>query len=243
MKRSEPLYYLPWLVSRAAGIIAVVLISLSVLIGLAMATKMLRRPSMKRAAARLHEHIALVALAAIGLHGVTLLGDQWLTPGWRGITVPFALSYRPQFTGLGIIAGYLAVLLGPSFYVRRRLGARRWRKLHRATVVVWLLSVIHTLGAGSDGSKPWLRAVVLVPSVPIIYLLVLRILKGAPERARACDGQTSPTAGGAPRTEKPHRARAPIDTPLASSEVSTIPASGTVSSKKRRVAGISSAAT
>jgi hypothetical protein len=90
--------------------------------------------------------------------------------------IPFALSYRPAFTGLGIIAGYLAVLVGPSFYLRRRIGARRWRTLHRATMLVWVLSAVHTLGAGSDGSTWWLRAVVLVPVAPVVFLICLRIL-------------------------------------------------------------------
>ncbi len=192
MKRAEPIHVLWWLVSRASGIVALVLISLSVLMGLAMATRVLRRPNLKRAVARLHEHVALVALAAIAIHGASLLGDRWLRPGWRGITFPFAMSYRPGFTGLGIIAGYLAVLLGPSFYLRRRIGARRWRKLHRATALVWLLSAVHTLGAGSDAAQLWLKIVVLAPGIPIIYLLVLRLL---PRGAGAAP---------APRPGKPH---------------------------------------
>ena len=114
------------------------------------------------------------------MHGLALLGDQWLKPGWRGIAVPFALSYRPGFTGIGIIAGYLAALLAPTFYLRRRIGVRRWRALHRATVIVWLLSVVHALGAGSDASKLWLRAVVLAPVAPIVYLLVVRLSATCP---------------------------------------------------------------
>jgi methionine sulfoxide reductase heme-binding subunit len=187
VSRGQPLQYLWWLVSDASGIVALVLISGSVLLGLGMAAKAFKRPNLKRAVARLHEHIALAALAAIAVHGLALLGDHWLKPGWRGITIPFALSYRPGFTGIGIIAGYLAMLLGPSFYLRRRIGARRWRKLHRATVIVWMLSVVHALGAGSDGAKLWLRAVVLVPVAPIIYLLVVRTL-GA-ERGHAPNGE------------------------------------------------------
>jgi sulfoxide reductase heme-binding subunit YedZ len=178
MAHHDPSKVLWWLVSRASGIVAFVLICLSVMIGLAMATKVLRGPSLKRACVRLHEHLALIALAAITVHGLALLGDSWLKPGLRGIAVPFALSYRPQFTGLGIIAGYLAALLGPSFYLRRRIGARRWRQVHRATVLVWVLAVIHTLGAGSDGATVWLRAIVVIPGVPIVYLLVLRALGG-----------------------------------------------------------------
>lgn len=192
MHGATPLHYLWWLVSDASGVVAIVLISLSVLLGLAMAARAISRPALKRSAMRLHEHVALVALAAIAVHGLSLLGDQWLKPGWRGIAIPFELSYRPAFTGLGIIAGYLAVLLGPSFYVRRRLGAKRWRKLHRATVLVWGLSVVHALGAGSDAAQPWLRAIVLAPAVPLAYLIVVRVLGSR-----------------APRSPTEHRARPP----------------------------------
>ena len=194
MKRgAAPLSYVWWLLSDAAGIVALVLISLSVLVGLALAAKVIPSPKIRRAAVGLHEHIALTALAAIGVHGLALLGDSWLKPGWRGIAIPFALGYKPSFTGVGIIAGYLGVLLGPSFYVRRRIGARRWRRLHRFIVLVWILAVVHALGAGSDASKLWLRAIALAPVAPIVYLLVVRM-------------------AGAARSTAPHRAMVTMET-------------------------------
>ncbi len=189
----SPLADLWWLVSRASGILALVLISLSVLMGLAMAAKVLRAPRAKRLVVTLHEHVALTALLAIGLHGVALLGDRWLKPGLTGITVPFALSYRPQFTGIGIIGGYLALLLGPSFYLRRRIGARRWRRLHTLIALSWLLSVVHTLGSGSDAGQLWLRAVVALPAVPMAYLLTLRVLRPAPAASRKAPQRTAST--------------------------------------------------
>lgn len=184
-----------WLVSRASGTIALVLISLSVAIGLAMAAKLLRRPAAKRVAASLHQHLALISLAAIGIHGLALLGDRWLRPGWGGILVPFAVSYRPAFTGVGIIAGYLALLLGPSFYVRRYIGARRWRSLHRGCVLVWVLAAVHTLGAGSDGGRLWLRALVLAPLAPVVYLLVVRLIGSERRTHRAAPSAQRPRPG------------------------------------------------
>jgi sulfoxide reductase heme-binding subunit YedZ len=137
--RIDPANYIWWLVSRAAGIVALGLISLAVLIGLTMATKILQRPGLGRKLARLHEHVALVALGAIAVHGASLLGDGWLHAGIEALLVPFAIRYHPLFVGLGIIGAYLAALLGLSFYVRRRIGTRLWRRLHRATLIVWLL--------------------------------------------------------------------------------------------------------
>ncbi len=195
MASTGPSLYIWWLVSRASGILALGLMSLSVLIGLTMATKILRRPGIGRKLVRLHEHVALVGLVAIAVHGLALLGDPWLHPGVKGLTVPFSMSYRPIFTGLGLIGGYLAALLGLSFYARRRVGVRLWRKLHRATVLVWVLGIVHTIGAGSDASTLWLRAFMLVTGAPIVYLAVLRVLqsrKPSPQRARAAQGASAP---------------------------------------------------
>lgn len=170
-----PTHYIWWLISRASGIVAVTLVSFSVLIGLAMAARLVPARG-KRAVLALHEHLAIVAVIAIAAHGAALLGDGWLRPGLAGITIPFALHYRPAFTTAGIIAGYLSVLLGPSFYVRRRIGARAWRRLHRLTPLIWMLAVVHTLGSGSDASSVWLRCIVLLPVPPIVFVLANRLL-------------------------------------------------------------------
>src|SRR5690349_5565679 len=115
-----------------------------------MAGRAVRRPGLAPRLRALHEHAALTGLVLIAVHGLTLLGDRWLHPGVRGIAVPFAMGYRPLYTGLGILAAYLAAALGLSFYARRRIGARRWRRLHRLSVAVYALGLVHALGAGTD---------------------------------------------------------------------------------------------
>ena len=182
MRGPDPVDYAWWLSSRAAGVVAFLLIALSVLLGLAMANRLVRGKTV----VKLHEHLALAGLVAIAVHGITLLGDSWLNPGFKGLLVPFAMDYKPLFTGLGIISGYLAALLGLSFYARRRIGAKRWRNLHRLTVLVYALGVIHTLGAGTDAEAPWLRAVLFATGAPILFLFLLRVLpQDAPARETA----------------------------------------------------------
>jgi methionine sulfoxide reductase heme-binding subunit len=171
-----------WLASRASGIVALAVLSASVVLGLAMAARAIPpRRGLKPRLAAVHEHLALAALFAIAVHAITLLGDAWLRPGLAGIAVPFAMSYRPVFTGLGIVAGYLAALLGLSFYARRRIGPRLWRRAHRLTVVAYLLAVVHTLGAGTDAASWWLRALVLAPAAAGAVLFAARPLRTAPQ--------------------------------------------------------------
>ena len=175
MTGPDPLQYAWWLGARASGVVALGLVTVSVAIGLFMAGGVMRRPGLKRKLLAVHEHTALAALVAVVLHGGLLLGDQWLNPGLRGVLVPFAMAYRPLFTGLGILAGYLAALLGLSFYLRRHVGAKLWRKAHRFTIVVYALAVVHALGAGTDAASPWLRGAILATTVPIGVLLALRL--------------------------------------------------------------------
>jgi methionine sulfoxide reductase heme-binding subunit len=184
MSGPDPGLYGWWLASRASGLVALLLLGASVGLGLAMAARALRKPGLPRIVLALHEHLALASLVAIGVHGLTLLGDRWLHPGPVGIAVPFAMGYRPLFTGLGIIAGYLGAALGLSFYVRKRLGAKRWRTAHRLTPLVYVLAVTHTLGAGTDAGTAWLRTGLTVLTAPLVYLTVLRLLP-APRRQRA----------------------------------------------------------
>jgi sulfoxide reductase heme-binding subunit YedZ len=182
---TDPGQHVFWLASRAAGVVALLLVALSVALGLAMSGRLMANP---RLAARLrvaHEALALGGLAAIAAHGLLLLGDSYLRPGLAGIAIPFALASQPVWTGVGIIGGWLAAILGLSFYVRRWIGTRAWRWLHRWTLGVYILSVAHTLGSGSDARSPWLLGVVALTAVPITFLTVHRLLPRSAPQPRA----------------------------------------------------------
>ena len=189
MTTPNPLDYGWWLASRSAGVVSIVAVSISVIIGLLMANGLPRKPGMKRKLLAVHESTALVGLVAISVHGLTLLGDSFMHPSISQIAVPFTLSYRPGFTGLGVIAGWLAAILGLSFYARKTIGARTWRKLHRATIAVWALGVIHALGSGTDAGQVWLQAILVITGVPIVFLFLRRIMpsqgRGTPTRVPA----------------------------------------------------------
>jgi hypothetical protein len=150
------------------------LASASVALGLMMSSQ--RKGANKRDLRALHEALSLTTLAMVALHGIALLGDAFLNPGLAGIAVPFVGAYRPLWTGLGIIAGYGLAALGLSYYLRDRIGAVRWRRIHRLTAVFWLLAIVHTIKAGSDASQVWFLAVSGALVVPAALLLALRWL-------------------------------------------------------------------
>jgi sulfoxide reductase heme-binding subunit YedZ len=171
-----------WLASRATGIIAMIFLAVSVALGLAMAGRLSRRPLLPATLRHFHESLTLVTLALIVAHGGLLLFDSWLRPGLVGITLPLSLHYRPVFTGIGIIAGWLAALLGLSFYFRKRIGVKTWRFMHRFTIIVYLLALGHVLGSGTDAHSPWMIVLLTVLSAPIVFVFTYRALPGEPPR-------------------------------------------------------------
>ncbi len=184
--------HLFWITSRAAGGAALLLSSASVGLGLMMSAK--RKSANKRDLRAIHEALSLTTLAMVALHGVSLLGDSFLAPGLTGLAIPFAGAYRPIWTGLGIVAGYGLAVLGLTYYLRDRIGAARWRRLHRFTAVFWLLAIGHTIGAGSDAAEPWFLALSGALVIPPALMLTLRWLS----RLDGTSTNPQPEAGSRP---------------------------------------------
>ena len=168
--------HLFWITSRAAGGAALILASAAVAVGLMMSAKRPSASTNKRDLRAIHEALSLTTLVMVALHGLSLLGDAYLNPGPVGIAIPFVGFYRPLWTGLGIVAGYGLAALGLTYYMRDRIGAARWRKLHRFTAAFWVLAIVHTIGAGSDAAQLWFLLASGIVVVPAAALLALRYL-------------------------------------------------------------------
>ena len=182
---TDPGQHIFWIASRAFGVVALILVAVSVGMGLAMAMRSAKGPGAMARLKQMHEATALTALIFIAAHGLVLLGDTYLRPGLSGIAIPFVMSHKPFWTGLGVVGGWMAVLLGLSFYVRRWVGPKLWRKLHRWTLLVYVLAVVHTLGAGTDARSFWLVVIVIATVAPLAVMAAVRLLPSEqPERGR-----------------------------------------------------------
>jgi sulfoxide reductase heme-binding subunit YedZ len=169
--------HLFWITSRAAGTAALLLASLSVCVGLSMGGRLLkgRGPDLRVA----HEALSLATLAALVVHGATLLGDSYLHPSVADVTIPFLSGYKTLWTSTGIIAFWALAILGLSYYFRARIGQQRWRMLHRFTALAWVLGLVHSLGEGTDAGQAWFLALIAIAVVPALCLLVARLLGSA----------------------------------------------------------------
>ena len=171
--------HLFWITSRAAGTAALLLSSLAVCVGLLFGGKLVKgRPDLRH----LHEALSLATIVALVVHAVSLLGDNFLHPSLADIAIPFASSYMRLWTTVGIVAGWVLIALGLSYYVRDRIGQQRWKKLHRFTALAWLAGLAHSFGEGTDAGATWFVVATAIVVIPALVLLVIRHLD--PPRAR-----------------------------------------------------------
>jgi methionine sulfoxide reductase heme-binding subunit len=139
-----------WLLARASGLTAYVLLTSSVVAGLTVKAKPLGRRIKAGMATDVHRFLALLGLGAVAVHGLVLTLDQTVRMPLAGLLVPGLSPYRPIAVGIGVLAAGLMVLIYASFSLRRRIGVRNWRRLHYLTFGVFAAATVHGLAAGSD---------------------------------------------------------------------------------------------
>ena len=146
-----------WVASRAAGVTALVALTLDVAFGLFLSTGAADAWIPRARSVEIHRWLSGAGLGLIATHALLLVGDHTVRFDVLDAFVPFAAPYRPLAVGAGVIAAWLAVALHASFALRKRLGARAWRLLHYASFASYALAIAHGVTAGSDVTRPWMR--------------------------------------------------------------------------------------
>jgi DMSO/TMAO reductase YedYZ heme-binding membrane subunit len=168
-----------WLSSRAAGTAALLFASAAVLVGVLRAGGLAgsATPGSRRRLelAIVHEALGWATIVALLIHGFVLLGDNYLPQNLVDIAIPFVGPYEPVFNGIGIISGYVFILLSLTYYVRDRVGEARWKAVHRLTLLAWVGSIVHTLGEGTDREQAWFLVVVFLPVIAALVALAMRL--------------------------------------------------------------------
>jgi methionine sulfoxide reductase heme-binding subunit len=174
-----------WIIARAAGLTAYLLLTTSVLAGLVVKAKPFGRALRAATAVDLHRTLAMLSLGALAVHGSALVLDTTVDIGIGALLLPGLAPYRPFWTGLGVIAAELMVVVYASFSLRRRIGQRAWRKLHWATYGLFAAATAHGLMAGTDSGRGWTLALYLGAVGAVAFATAWRALvPAAPPRRR-----------------------------------------------------------
>ena len=169
-----------WLFSRATGLLAYVALSLDVIVGLLVSTRSGDRLASRGQLVDLHGWLSPLALVLVLAYGGILLADGYVRFDLIDLVVPFASSRWPVAVGIGVLAGYLVLLVHLSFGVRKRIGTATWRRLHYLSFVAFVLVTVHALAVGTDRTNPWFASIYAGVAIVVGLLLGIRI-----KRARA----------------------------------------------------------
>jgi predicted ferric reductase len=189
-----------WYVTRAAGIIAYLLLWFSMVLGLAVTSKYLDQLLDRMFTYDFHQFISQLSIAFVLLHIVVLSLDRYLPYTAAQILIPFLSPYRPVWVGIGVIAFYVTLLVTITFYLRSRIGMRAFRAIHVFSLLGYLGATLHGLYAGTDAVLPAMQLVYQGTSLTVLFLTVFWLVLAA-LRKRTAQRQTAPISVGRQKSQ------------------------------------------
>jgi sulfoxide reductase heme-binding subunit YedZ len=174
-----------WYATRATGLVALVLLTVSMALGLLSAVRW-QRPGWPRfVTAGLHRNVSVLACSVVILHIVTTLADGFVPIYVQDAVLPWGSAYRPLWLGLGAVSFDLMLALTVTSLVRTRMSYRAWRTVHWAAYLSWPAALLHGLGTGTDTPVRWVLLLTLACVAVIAGLAGWRLAYGWPDHAVA----------------------------------------------------------
>jgi predicted ferric reductase len=164
-----------WYVARSGGMLAYLLVSASVVVGLLMSGRAKLKRWPRFALEDVHRFLGILAGAFIVVHGGALLLDGFLPFTLGQLLVPGTAPYRPLAVALGVVAAELLAALAVTNLFRKRLPHHLWRRVHMLNFAVWALALVHGLTAGTDALTTWALLLYAGSAWLVFALLVHRV--------------------------------------------------------------------
>lgn len=164
-----------WMFSRATGLLAYVALSVDVIVGLLVSTRSADRFVARGPLVDLHGWLSPLALGLVLAHGGVLLVDNYVRFDVIDLFIPFASSRWPLTVGVGVLGGYLLLVVHLSFRFRKRIGTATWRRVHYLSFVAFVLVTVHAITIGTDRGHGWFMSVYVVTLLVVAILVAARI--------------------------------------------------------------------
>lgn len=153
-----------WYLSRATGVVSIVLLTVVVVMGVITAGRRRPQGSSATVAMGVHRWLSLGMLVFLAAHIVTAIIDGYVSISWWAIVVPFISDYEPLLVGFGALGIDLLIVVVLTSYLRHRIPERLWRGVHWASYGMWVVAIIHGFTFGTT-DQPVLRLTTLACGV------------------------------------------------------------------------------
>jgi sulfoxide reductase heme-binding subunit YedZ len=206
-----------WYASRATGVVALVLLTVVVVLGI-LVNRRGRLPGLPRfATTNLHRSMSLLAVVFLGVHVITAIADPYVTIGLVAAIVPFTAAYKTLWIGLGAVSLDIIVALILTSLARARIGRRTWRAVHWLAYASWPIALFHGVGASNDLRSGSLLGLAVLCVLAVMGATAWRIAGAAAAPGRAGRAARALAESEASRPGRPDRTgagRIPTDRPL-----------------------------
>src|SRR5690348_4269041 len=188
-----------------AGVLALVGLTGSVLLGLVATDRIVMTPGHRVMAQAVHRAFSFGTLAFLIIHIVTEILAQ--RSHVIDAVLPFLSPYRTFYIGLGTIASDLIVLIVVTSILRKRFTAHgkawRWRAIHYTSYAAFVLGVMHGL-LGGRAAKPYVDwsygfAIALTALALTVRFLIISLRPAARADAPRGTGRPGYPVPAAPR--------------------------------------------
>ena len=173
-----------WYATRATGLVALLLLTASVLLGILTAGRFSTRRWPRFLSQGMHRNISLLVLVFLILHVGTTVADTYTSIPLTAAFVPFASSYKTAWLSLGAVAFDMLLALVATSLLRARIGYRAWRRVHWAAYGCWPVALAHGLGTGTDRNVTWVFALTMACAVCVLAAGTWRLVAVARMAAR-----------------------------------------------------------
>jgi methionine sulfoxide reductase heme-binding subunit len=166
-----------WYATRASGIVALILFTLTMVLGVTTTTRARARRWPGFAQQEMHRRISMIAVVFLGIHVVTSVLDTYVNISWAAVVVPFTSSYGTFWVGVGAVALDLMLAVFVTSLLRARMRPGTWRAVHWLAYLSWPVALAHTFGMGTDSRETWVivLGIACVASVAAALLWRLRV--------------------------------------------------------------------
>ena len=170
-----------WYLSRGTGAVALLLLTVSVVLGILDQRRWRPRGTPRFVLDALHRNVSLLVLVFLVLHIASSVLDSFAPIRLVDAFVPFVSAYRPLWLGLGALAFDLLLAVAITSALRRHIGQRAWRTVHWLAYFTWPIALVHGLTTGTDAKAGWLLALSAACAAAVLIAAWARVIAANPE--------------------------------------------------------------
>ena len=167
---------LAWYVARSSGIVAWATVTASILWGLTLSSRLVRKRGVPAWLLDLHRYLGTLSLVFVAVHLGGLWADNFVYFGWRQLFIPMSSPWKTSAVAWGIAAFYFLAAIQISSWLMRHIKRKIWHAIHLTSIALWITATVHTFLAGQDRHNTLLQWFVFGSTILVLQLTLFRLV-------------------------------------------------------------------